>query len=101
METKLGDLLTPKHLVGSIELEVTEASFDDPETRKTLVKGVPRAQFGELREALLGKRATISIATPEPGSVRLSIENKRERVLVPLICTFDPDPSVALQLRSS
>ncbi|HLJ87356.1 MAG TPA: hypothetical protein VKZ53_11075 [Candidatus Angelobacter sp.] len=93
METKLGDLMRPQTIVGAVDLEVTEGSFDSPENSKTLLKGVSRSEFGEIRESLLGKKATISIASPDPNSIRLSVDGDRERVLVPLICTFDPDPA--------
>jgi hypothetical protein len=94
METKLGDLLSPSQIVGTVDLEVTEASFAATEDNKSLLKGISRADFGELRQTLLGKRASISIASPAPNTVKLSIDGNRERVLVPLLCTFDPDPNV-------
>jgi hypothetical protein len=88
METKLADLLTPKTVVGTLELEVTDTGFDSA-TKK--LKGA-HSEFGELRQSLLGKRATVAIASPDPNKVLLTTEGDRERVLVPLICTFDPDP---------
>jgi hypothetical protein len=94
METKLGDLLSPSQIVGTVELEVNEASFAPIENNKSLLKGLSHSEFGEVRQALLGRRAVVSIASPEPNTVRLSVEANRERVLVPLLCTFDPDPDV-------
>lgn len=94
METKLGDLLAPRQVIGTVELEITDAAFESASDTRSLLKGATHAEFGELRQKLLGKRATISIASPDPGTVQLAIEGDREKILVPLICTFDPDPSV-------